>query len=106
MYRRFVFVALAVLLAYAPIDHALAGHGTGSHSRAAHASPRQAISPRHHALGSDGSNESYRSLRLQAKSEWRQALHRSTSAPFHWSGPRFFGLTKRASALIGAEAGR
>jgi Protein of unknown function (DUF2924) len=24
----------------------------------------------------------------------------------HWSGPRFFGLTKRASALIGAEAGR
>jgi hypothetical protein len=23
----------------------------------------------------------------------------------HWSGPRFFGLTKRASALIGAEAG-
>jgi hypothetical protein len=22
----------------------------------------------------------------------------------HWSGPRFFGLTKRASALIGAEA--
>ena len=24
----------------------------------------------------------------------------------HWSGPRFFGLIKRASALIGAEAGR
>jgi hypothetical protein len=24
----------------------------------------------------------------------------------HWSGPRFFGLTKRPSALIGAEAGR
>jgi len=24
----------------------------------------------------------------------------------HWSGPRFFGLTKRASALVGAEAGR
>jgi plasmid stabilization system protein ParE len=24
----------------------------------------------------------------------------------HWSGPRFFGLTKRASASIGAEAGR
>jgi hypothetical protein len=23
----------------------------------------------------------------------------------HWSGPRFFGLTKRASALVGAEAG-
>ena len=24
----------------------------------------------------------------------------------HWSGPRFFGLTKRAGALIDAEAGR
>jgi hypothetical protein len=24
----------------------------------------------------------------------------------HWSGPRFFGLTKRASALAGAKAGR
>jgi len=24
----------------------------------------------------------------------------------HWSGPRFFGLTKRASALVGAGAGR
>jgi hypothetical protein len=24
----------------------------------------------------------------------------------HWSGPRFFGLTKRAGASLGAEAGR
>ena len=24
----------------------------------------------------------------------------------HWSGPRFFGLTKRARALVGAEASR
>ena len=24
----------------------------------------------------------------------------------HWSGPRFFGLTKRADAVVGAEAGR
>jgi len=24
----------------------------------------------------------------------------------HWSGPRFFGLTKRASALICAETDR
>jgi len=24
----------------------------------------------------------------------------------HWSGPRFFGLTKHASALVGAKAGR
>ena len=83
MYRRFGFVALAVLLAYAPIDNALAGHGSGNHSRVAHASPRHAVSPRHHSLGSDGSNENYRSQRLRAKSEWRQALHRgNTSAPF------------------------
>ena len=84
MYRRFVFVALAVLLADAPIDNALAGHGAVGQSRTAHSSPRQAISPRHHAaLGSDGSNESYRSQRLRAKSEWHQALHReNTSTPF------------------------
>jgi hypothetical protein len=37
----------------------------------------------------------YRSLTVIAK---------ATGA--HWSGPRFFGLTKRASALAGAEAGR
>jgi hypothetical protein len=24
----------------------------------------------------------------------------------HWSGPRFFGLTQRARALVGAEASR
>jgi hypothetical protein len=24
----------------------------------------------------------------------------------HWSGPRFFGLTRRAAASVGAEAGR
>ena len=24
----------------------------------------------------------------------------------HWSGPRFFGLTPRAGASVGAEAGR
>src|SRR6516164_2732207 len=82
MYRRFVFFALAVLLAYAPIDNALAGHASGNQSRTAHASPRHAMSPRHHPRGSDGSNESYRSQRLRAKSEWRQALHRgNTSAP-------------------------
>jgi len=75
MDRRFVFVALAVLLAY-PIDNALAGHGSGSQSRTAHSSPHHAISPRDHASGPDGSNESYRSQRLRAKSEWRQALHR------------------------------
>ena len=40
------------------------------------------ISPRHHAVGSDNSRESYHSQRLRAKSEWRQALHRGNmSAP-------------------------
>ena len=78
MDRRFVFVALAVLLAY-PIDNALAGHGSVSQSRTAHSSPRHAILPHHHALGPDGGNESYRSQRLQAKSEWRQALHRGNT---------------------------
>jgi len=83
MYRRFVFVALPALLAYAPIDNALAGYGSGSHSKTAHTSPRHATSPRHHALGADGNNESYRSQRLRAKSEWRQGVHRgNTSAPF------------------------
>ena len=82
MYRRFGFVALAVSLAYAPIDDALAGHGSDSHSRTTHSSPRHAISPRHHARGPDGSSESYGSLRRQAKSEWRQAQRRgNTPAP-------------------------
>ena len=82
MYRRVVLLALPILLAYAPID-ALAGQGSGSQSKNAHLRPHHAISPRHHAVGSDNSVESYRSQRLRAKSEWRQALHRgNTSAPF------------------------
>ena len=83
MHRRFVFLALPVLLACAPIDNALAGHKSGSHSRTAHSSPRHEMSPRRHALGSGDSNESYRSQRLRAKSEWRQALHRGNApVPF------------------------
>jgi hypothetical protein len=82
MYRRWVFLALSVLHAYAPIG-ALAGQGSRSESKNAHFRPHHAISPRHHALGSDDSSEGYRSQRLQAKSEWRQALHRgNTSVPF------------------------
>ena len=80
MYRRFAFLALSVLLAYAPVD-ALAGQGSGSQSK--NLRSHHAISPRHHAVGSDNSCESYRSQRLRAKSEWRQALHRgNTSAAF------------------------
>src|SRR5215472_8083534 len=83
MYRRFAFLALLLLLvAYAPIDDALAGHGSSSQSKHAHSSPRHTISPRHHALGRDGSNGTYRSQRKQAKSEWRQAQHGgNNSAP-------------------------
>ena len=46
--------------------------------------------------GFEYEGQRYRSLTVIAK--------RITGT--HWSGPRFFGLTKRASALAGAEAGR
>ena len=46
--------------------------------------------------GFDYEGQHYRSLTVIAE--------RITGA--HWSGPRFFGLTKRAGALVGAEAGR
>ena len=87
MYRRFAFLALLVLLAYAPIDAALAGDGSGSKSRSAHSGPRHAISPRHHAQGPDGSNGTYHSLRRQAKSEWRQAQHGGNKTPRRFERP-------------------
>ena len=46
--------------------------------------------------GFEYEGQPYRSLSVIAK--------RITGA--HWSGPRFFGLTKRAGASVGAEAGR
>jgi len=46
--------------------------------------------------GFEYEGEHYRSLSVIAK--------RITGA--HWSGPRFFGLTKRAGAVLGAETGR
>jgi len=46
--------------------------------------------------GFEYEGEHYRSLTVIAE--------RITGA--HWSGPRFFGLTKRAAILAGAEAGR
>jgi len=46
--------------------------------------------------GVEYEGERYRSLTVIAQ--------RITGA--HWSGPRFFGLTKRAGAWVGAEAGR
>ena len=46
--------------------------------------------------GFEHEGQRYRSLTVIAE--------RITGA--HWSGPRFFGLTKRAGASVGAEAGR
>ena len=49
-----------------------------------------------HKDGFEHAGQRYRSLTAIAE--------RITEA--HWSGPRFFGLTKRARALAGAKAGR
>jgi Protein of unknown function (DUF2924) len=49
-----------------------------------------------HKDGFEHESRRYRSLTAIAE--------RITEA--HWSGPRFFGLTKHASALAGAKAGR
>ena len=49
-----------------------------------------------HNDGFEREGQRYRSLTAIAE--------RITEA--HWSGPRFFGLTKRARALAGAKAGR
>jgi len=49
-----------------------------------------------HNDGFEHEGQRYRSLTAIAE--------RITEA--HWSGPRFFGLTKRASGLAGAKAGR
>jgi hypothetical protein len=46
--------------------------------------------------GFEYEGQHYRSLTVIAE--------RITGA--HWSGPRFFGLTKRARALVGAQTGR
>ena len=46
--------------------------------------------------GFEYEGQRYRSLTVIAE--------RITGA--HWSGPRFFGLTKRAGGSVGAEAGR
>jgi hypothetical protein len=48
-----------------------------------------------HQGGFEYEGQRYRSLTVIAE--------RITGA--HWSGPRFFGLTKRAGASVGAEAG-
>ena len=89
MYRRFVFLALSVLLAYAPID-ALAGQGSGSQSQNAHLRPHHAISPRHHARGSDDSRESYRSQRLRTNPNGAK-LYTAGTRRRHFKRPRSEG---------------
>jgi len=76
---RFAFLTLLLLFAYVPIDNALAGDGTSSKPRTALSGPGHAISPRRRTLRSNGNYGTYRSMRLRAKSEWRQAQHRGNA---------------------------
>jgi len=75
MYCRLALLALPLLLAYAPFDHALAGPRSSSQPRSAHSGPRHVTSPRHHFRLADRSNGTYGSQLLHSKSEWRQARH-------------------------------
>ena len=59
------------LLAYTPIDDALAGHRGSSQSGKTHSVPRHATSL-HHGARADSSNGTYRSELLRSRSEWRQ----------------------------------
>jgi len=58
--------------------------------------------------GGMGENETRHSSRFEYEGERYRSLtmiaERITGA--HWSGPRFFGLTKRPGTSAGAEAGR
>ena len=59
------------LLAYTPIEDALAGHRGSSQSGKTHSVPRHATSL-HHGARADSSNGTYRSELLRSRSEWRQ----------------------------------
>ena len=78
MNGRLVFIVL-VLLACAPIDDALAGHGS-SQSGNVHSVPRHATSLHHGARGADISNGTYHSELLHSRSEWRQ-VQRGRTGP-------------------------
>ena len=58
--------------------------------------------------GGMGENETRHSSRFEYEGERYRSLtviaERITGA--HWSGPRFFGLTKRVRAVTGAKASR
>jgi hypothetical protein len=80
MHRLLAFVALTLLLAYAPIGDAFAGSRTGHESRSKSSRVQSGSGhgtlSRHHALGVDGGKGSYYSQLLRDKSEWRQARRR------------------------------
>ena len=76
MYPRLAVLSLILLLAYAPIDNALAGHQSNSQSRSVQLRSGHATSSRHHARGADRDKGTYRSELLRNKSEWRQTQHR------------------------------
>ena len=86
MHRLLAFVALVLLIAYAPIGDAFAGtrteHKNTSKARAVHSPSRHGTSSRYHALGADDGKGTYYSQLKRDKSEWRQARrHGSTPAP-------------------------
>jgi hypothetical protein len=76
MSRRLAFLALPILLAYAPIDGALAGDRSNSQSSSVQPRSGHVTSSRHHTRATDRDKGTYRSQLLRNKSEWRQAQHR------------------------------
>jgi hypothetical protein len=80
IYRRLAFLVLPLLLAYAPIDDALAGHRSNSQPRNVPPRSGHATSLRHHAHAADRDKGTYRSQLLRNKTEWRQAQHRGNYA--------------------------
>ena len=79
MYRRLAILSLITLLAYAPIDDALAGHRSSRQSRSVQPLLGYATSSGYHARGADRDKGTYHSELLRNKSEWRQAHHRGSN---------------------------
>ena len=80
MYRRLAFLVLPLLLAYAPIDDALAGHRSNSQPRNVQPRSGHPTSSRHYAAHeADRDMGTYRSQLLRNKTEWRQAQHRGNN---------------------------
>jgi hypothetical protein len=77
MYRRLAFLVLPLLLAYAPIDDALAGHRSNSQPRNVQPRSGHPTWSRHYAHEADRDTGTYRSQ--LNKTEWRQAQHRGNN---------------------------